>query len=154
MVEVFLAAIAGFSPFKPTHRRFKSFPAVPQLRTWAGLDFWRAADVRAVLQPGISGITPPIPRLTLLATTAIFKSSVNLECADDAEASDEAKKLLDGHDVKLWQRDRMVAKFEHSGRRAIADTPLSEVEEAAMEQSDRSDWRNYNGVWISIQSPP
>jgi hypothetical protein len=46
---------------------------------------------------------------TLLATTAIFKSSVNLECADDAEASDEAKKLVDGYDVELWQRNRMVA---------------------------------------------
>jgi hypothetical protein len=30
-----------------------------------------------------------------------FQSSVNLECADDAEASDAAKKLVDGHDVEL-----------------------------------------------------
>jgi hypothetical protein len=34
-------------------------------------------------------------------------------CADDVEASEAAKQLVDGHDVELWQRDRMVAKFEH-----------------------------------------
>jgi hypothetical protein len=40
-------------------------------------------------------------------------SSKSLDCADDVEASEAAKQLVDGHDVELWQRDRMVAKFEH-----------------------------------------
>ena len=68
--------------------------------------------VRAVLQPKQHHMAEY--RAYVIGCDAIFKSSVNLECADDAEASDEAKKLVDGHDVELWQRDRMVAKFEHS----------------------------------------
>ena len=56
----------------------------------------------------------PEYRAYIIGYDGHFQSSVNLECADDAEASDEAKKLVDGHDVELWQRDRMVAKFEHS----------------------------------------
>ena len=40
----------------------------------------------------------------------IFKA-VGLVCADDADAIKEAKRLLDDHDIELWQLDRMVATF-------------------------------------------
>jgi hypothetical protein len=36
-----------------------------------------------------------------------------LVCADDAEASEKAKRLVDGHDVELWSGERKVATFEH-----------------------------------------
>ena len=42
-----------------------------------------------------------------------FFNSVPLECADDAEAVEQAKQLVDGYDVELWQRDRRVATFQH-----------------------------------------
>jgi hypothetical protein len=35
-----------------------------------------------------------------------------LECADDTDATEQAERLVDGHDVELWQRDRKIAKFE------------------------------------------
>ena len=40
----------------------------------------------------------------------IFKS-VELTCADDAEAIEQALGLAVGHDVELWQLDRQIAKF-------------------------------------------
>ena len=40
-----------------------------------------------------------------------FQNCFDLECAVDAQVC-EAKKFVGGHDVELWQRDRLVAKFE------------------------------------------
>jgi hypothetical protein len=37
---------------------------------------------------------------------------VPLDCADDAEAMERAKQLLDGHDIELWQLDRKVARLD------------------------------------------
>lgn len=31
-----------------------------------------------------------------------------LVCADDVEAIKKAERLVDGHDVELWSRERMV----------------------------------------------
>jgi hypothetical protein len=36
-----------------------------------------------------------------------------LLCADDAEAIDRARRLVDGHDVELWSGDRLVARLRH-----------------------------------------
>jgi hypothetical protein len=36
----------------------------------------------------------------------------DLTCSDDEEAKKAAERFVDGHDVELWQRDRMIAKFE------------------------------------------
>jgi hypothetical protein len=41
-----------------------------------------------------------------------FFEAVPLVCADDAEAMEKARRLVDGHDVELWERDRKVAKFD------------------------------------------
>jgi hypothetical protein len=38
-----------------------------------------------------------------------------LVCADDAEAIDKAKRLVDGHDVELWSGDRLVVRLVHNG---------------------------------------
>jgi len=58
-----------------------------------------------------------------------FQSSVNLECADDIEASEAANKLLGDHNVELWQGARMIAKFEHKPRgQGQPDTPLPQFE--------------------------
>jgi hypothetical protein len=34
--------------------------------------------------------------------------------ADDAEAIDKAKPLVDGHDIELWNGDRLVTRLETS----------------------------------------
>jgi hypothetical protein len=41
-----------------------------------------------------------------------FGKAVNLFCEDDEEAKEKAKRLVDGHDVELWQRERKVALFK------------------------------------------
>jgi hypothetical protein len=56
----------------------------------------------------------PEYRAYIIGQDGHFQSSINLVCADDAEASETTRQLLDGHDVELWQWDRMVAKFEHT----------------------------------------
>jgi hypothetical protein len=35
-----------------------------------------------------------------------------LVCADDAEAIDQAKRLVNGSDIELWTGDRLVARLE------------------------------------------
>jgi hypothetical protein len=34
-------------------------------------------------------------------------------CADDEAAKNAAQKLVDGHDVELWDRDRMIVRLKH-----------------------------------------
>ena len=36
----------------------------------------------------------------------------SLICADDAEAIEKAKRLVDVHDVELWSRERFVIRLE------------------------------------------
>jgi hypothetical protein len=38
-------------------------------------------------------------------------NSVVVDEADDAAAIAVAKRLIDGHDIELWLRDRKIAKF-------------------------------------------
>jgi hypothetical protein len=36
---------------------------------------------------------------------------VELHCEDDEAAKEKARKLVDGHDVELWQLDRKISVF-------------------------------------------
>jgi len=38
--------------------------------------------------------------------------AVDLVVKDDAEAIEEAKRLVNGNDVELWQRDRKIARLK------------------------------------------
>ena len=40
-----------------------------------------------------------------------FIAAKALTCADDAEAIDTAKPLVDGHDIELWSGERLVARL-------------------------------------------
>lgn len=55
----------------------------------------------------------PEYRVYLVGSDGRFISSVSLECADDTEATEQAKQLVDAHDVELWQRARKIAQFQH-----------------------------------------
>ena len=37
----------------------------------------------------------------------------DLECDSDDEALELAQLLVDGHDVEIWQRERIVCKLPH-----------------------------------------
>ena len=52
-------------------------------------------------------------RAYLIGSDGHFFDAVHLDCADDVEAMEKAKQLVDGHDIELWQRDRRVAAFDH-----------------------------------------
>jgi hypothetical protein len=42
---------------------------------------------------------------------------------DDTTAITAAKKLINGHDVELWDRGRLVARLDHKDGNPISDFP-------------------------------
>ena len=54
----------------------------------------------------------PEYRAYIIGLDGHFYGVVPLDCADDAEAMERAKQLLDGHDIELWQLDRKVARLD------------------------------------------
>jgi hypothetical protein len=40
-----------------------------------------------------------------------FERAVILDCTDDDAAIESAKQLVDGHDVEIWQLDRLVTRL-------------------------------------------
>jgi hypothetical protein len=55
-------------------------------------------------------------RAYVIAPDGRIKQRVDLACADDGEAKETAKQLVDGHDVELWQGARLVAVFRYRER--------------------------------------
>src|ERR1700729_3608643 len=54
----------------------------------------------------------PKYRIYVIGSDGHFVDSIPLECAADVEATEQAERLVDGHDVELWQRARKIARFE------------------------------------------
>jgi hypothetical protein len=52
-------------------------------------------------------------RIYIIGADGHFYRSVLLDCMNDEEAVEQAKKQLDGHDIELWQLDRKVAMLDH-----------------------------------------
>ena len=44
-----------------------------------------------------------------LDQTGHIVGKIDLTCADDEDAKQQAEQLLDGYDTEVWQRDRKVA---------------------------------------------
>jgi hypothetical protein len=44
-----------------------------------------------------------------------IKSCVDLFCENDEAAKEQARQLVDGHDVELWQLDRKISVFLSDG---------------------------------------
>lgn len=55
----------------------------------------------------------PEYRVYIIGSDGHFRDSIALECADDSEAKEQAKQLVEGYDVELWQRTRKIATFHH-----------------------------------------
>jgi hypothetical protein len=55
-------------------------------------------------------------RAYLVGQDSYFIKAVDLDCEDDAAARKRAQKMVDGHDVELWQHARRIAKFEHGSK--------------------------------------
>jgi hypothetical protein len=48
----------------------------------------------------------------LSATMVTSLDRIEIICANDEEAKDRAKQLVDGHAVELWQEARKIATFK------------------------------------------
>ena len=55
-------------------------------------------------------------RAYTLGTDDHFLGFEALICADDLEAIDKAKRLVDGHDIELWSGERFVTRLERRTR--------------------------------------
>jgi hypothetical protein len=55
----------------------------------------------------------PEYRVYIIGSDGHFQESVPLICPDDDVAMEQAKQLVDGHDVEVWQRARKIAGFVH-----------------------------------------
>jgi hypothetical protein len=51
-------------------------------------------------------------RVYVIGLDGHFINAVLLDCANDKAAIESARQLIDGQDLELWQKDRLVAKFE------------------------------------------
>ena len=58
----------------------------------------------------------PEYRVYVVGKDGHFQRSIQLVCSSDEAAKQEAEKLIDGHDVELWQRDRKIARFERKSK--------------------------------------
>jgi hypothetical protein len=45
-----------------------------------------------------------------------FIGAVRMDCADDDTAIKSASRLVDRHDVELWQMDRPVVRFDAASK--------------------------------------
>ncbi len=50
-------------------------------------------------------------RVYLKGSDGHIKRRVDLICEHEEAAKEQARQLVDGHDVELWQLDRKVATF-------------------------------------------
>jgi hypothetical protein len=50
-------------------------------------------------------------KLYVIGYDGHFIRSIDLSCADESAAIESAKQLVDGYDLQLWQRDRLMARF-------------------------------------------
>lgn len=50
-------------------------------------------------------------RAYIMGADGHILNRIDLLCADDDEAKERAKQLVDGHDVELWQMGRKISVF-------------------------------------------
>jgi hypothetical protein len=53
-------------------------------------------------------------RAYIIGIDGHFLRAVELVCPDDEIAKEYAGRLVDGHDVELWQGDRKIETFKHT----------------------------------------
>jgi hypothetical protein len=61
-----------------------------------------------------TGIAMAEYRAYLIGIDGHFLRAVELVCPDDEIAKEYAKRLVDGHDVELWQGERKIETFKHA----------------------------------------
>ena len=54
----------------------------------------------------------PDYRAYIIGSDGHFQKAVPFDCVDDEAAKQQAKHLVNGYGVELWQRDRKIATYE------------------------------------------
>jgi hypothetical protein len=52
-------------------------------------------------------------RIDVVDAHGNFIRSVHIDCTDDKAAIESAKQFIHGHDIELWQRNRLLDRFDH-----------------------------------------
>jgi hypothetical protein len=60
-------------------------------------------------------------RLYIVGTDGRFSNVEVIESANDQEAIEKSRQLIDGHDLELWDRGRRVARFSRDGSQSGRD---------------------------------
>jgi hypothetical protein len=55
-------------------------------------------------------------RAYVVGSDGHFVDAVALICDDDREATEQAKRLADGHDIELWCGPRFVVRLSHENK--------------------------------------
>jgi hypothetical protein len=71
------------------------------------------------LPPVLQGaaIVPEYRTYLIDQNNSISAPAKTVECTGDFDAIDKAKHLVDGHDLELWEGDRLVMRFFHDPRK-------------------------------------
>ncbi len=51
-------------------------------------------------------------RVYVIGNDGHIANAILLDCVNDNAAIESANQLVNGHDLELWQRDRLIAKFD------------------------------------------
>lgn len=62
----------------------------------------------------------PEYRAYIVGSDGHFVDFEPLVCTDDAEATEKAKRLVNGHDVELWEGGRLVVVLQHTSNEVRA----------------------------------
>jgi hypothetical protein len=62
----------------------------------------------------------PDYRAYIIGIDGHFVDFEPLVCTDDAEATEKAKRLVDGHDVELWEGARLVVVLQYTSNEVRA----------------------------------
>jgi hypothetical protein len=57
-------------------------------------------------------------RVYVVGIDGRFLRSIQVDCLDDKAAIESAKQFIDGHD-ELWQRDRLIARFDRQPKNTM-----------------------------------
>jgi hypothetical protein len=58
----------------------------------------------------------PVYHAYIVGTHSRFIGAVQMDCADDDTAIKSASRLVERHDVELWQKDRPVVRFDAASK--------------------------------------
>ena len=91
----------------PGAARDKLIRQAQQLEAAAQMQIgWRSPTLRP------RGSTMPEYRAYLIGPDGAFFKAIPQICPDDETAKAQAKQLVDGHDIELWQLDRKIGLFQ------------------------------------------